>query len=451
MKLLYRFAIGLGALLTDIVLLSCCLYLTVVAERIEIEAISPNYLLWIGLALVSFLGNLLIVKKGKQLLPLLIWNLAWMAVTAASVALTFQCEPASTGLKIFVCGVLLIIEGHGISQVLLPQRASTQLTFLDALVVVFAIFLAACHMKDLSNVIGLQIFGFICVGYTLVSLIFLRTYEEQVNIARGDSVASKVKVFGFLAIIVAVSCIACGALTVMARNAGSGLLDILFLMLQGIKKAFLSVGAACTSLFSKIPHNAVGDVDLSGSSSGDPTSEKTGLETVMGLPEWVLPLVGIIIVAFIVILVIRIFLKLRNEKIQISNRDFKRVEITAQQITEKKPSWWKRLGEKWKLRLKMYRERKSAEGLAILIRKAGKTTGITMQPDDSWHGYVQKLIPYGDETTLQEMSDYLSKYFYSGSKQPLTREQYQRYAACLHHLKKPDKSTDQKADATVSA
>ena len=442
MRLLYKFAIGLGALLTDIVLLSCCLYLTVVSDRISMEAVHPNYLLWIGLVVIGFLVNLFIVKKGRQLMPLLIWNPVWMIVTTVIAAFTFQCEPSSTALKVFVCFVLIIIQGHGISHAVLPQRASTQLTFLDALVVVFAIFLAACHMKDLPDVIGLQIFGFICVGYTLVSLIFLRTYEEQVNIAKGSSVASKVKVFGLLAVIVGVSCVVCGALTVMAKNAGSGLLDIILLMGQGIKRAFIAVGAACTRLFSRIPHNTIGDVDLSGSSAGDPTSEQTGLETVMGLPEWVIPLVGAIIIVFIAILVIRLFLKLRKEKIQISDKEFKSVEFTASELADKKPSWWERLKEKWKLRMKMRRERKSVEGLAMLIRKSGKVTGIEMQPDHSWHGYVLKLIPYGEECVLQEMSDYLKKYFYSGSKEPLSKEQYQKYATCLRHLKKPDKNAE---------
>lgn len=436
MKLLHKFSIGLGALLTDIVLLCCCLYMTVFANRME--AVTPNYLLWIGLVVLCFLVNLFIAKKGKQLTLLLVWNIVWMAVTVVLAALTFQCQPVSVPLKIFVCGVLIVIEGHSIAQTLLPQRASTQLTFLDVLVVVFAIFLAGCHLKGLDNVIGLQILGFICVGYTLVALIFLRTYEEQVNTVKGESVANRVKVFGLLGVIVAISCIACGALTVMARNAGSGLIDIILLMVQGLKKGLLSIGTVFETLFSKIPYT-MGDTGvLPQISTGETQAEETGAEAVAGLPEWVFPLVGIIVVAIIIFFIIRLIWRLRKEKIQFSEKAFRKVDITASEITTDKQSWLKRLIKRWQLRLKMYRERKTTEGLAMLIRRSGKAVGLEMQPEDSWHGYVLKLIPYGDQAQLLELSNYLKTYFYSGKGQPLTREQYQHFSNCLKQLKKQE-------------
>lgn len=420
-------------LLTDIVFLCCCLYLTIIADRME--AVTPNYLLWIGLVVICFLVNLISTKK-RKLAPLIAWNLIWMIITAITVSLTFQCAPASIPLKIFVCGVLIAIEGHSIALALLPQKASTQLTYLDVLVVVFAIFLAGCHLKNLDDVIGLQILGFICVGYALVALIVLRTYEEQVNVVRGENVANRVKVFGLLAAIVAVSCIACGALTVMARNAGSGLIGIILLMAQGIKKGFHSAGSVLTALFSKIPNHFGDTGDIPFISSGETIAEETGAEAVARLPEWLLPLVGIIVVIIVIAAIIRLIWKLRKSKLQFDDTQFKKVEITTSEISSTKQRWFQRLRDKFKLRLTMYRQRKTPEGLAVLIRKSGKSVGVEMLPEDSWHGYILKLTPYGDAEKLLEISNYMKSYFYSGKAQKLSREQHQAFASCLRHLKK---------------
>lgn len=438
MRLLRKFIIGLGLLLTDIVLLSCCLYLTIIAEKME--AIAPNYLLWIGLVVIGFLIDLFIVKKGRKLSLLLIWNIIWMIVTAVIVALTFQCEPASIPFKIFVCGVLIVIEGHGISQALLPQRAETQLTFLDVLVILFAIFLAGCHMKGLTDVTGLQILGFISVGYTLASLIFLRTYEEHVNVVRGESVSSRLKVFGLLGAIVAISCIACGALSVMAKNATKGLLDIILLMLAGIKNGLIRIGEIFNALFSKIPWENSADGDIPFISSEETVSEETGAEAIARLPEWVLPLVGIVIVVIVAMIVIRLIWRLRKEKIQIDTREYQKVEITTSQLKSIRKAPWKQWLDKIKLRLKMYRERRTPQGLAVLVRKSGKSVGLEMQPEDSWHGYVLKLLPYGDAEKLTALSNYLKQYFYSGKATPLKREQYQVFANALKQLKKTSES-----------
>ena len=434
MRLLRKFVIGLGLLLTDVVFLCCALYMTVIAEKMV--AVSPDYILWFGLVLIGFLVDLVIIKKKKQIALLLTWNLIWMIATIVIVALTFQSEPASIPFKIFVCGVLVIIEGHGLSQSLLPQRAEVQITFLDILVVVFAFFLAGCHLKGLEDVIGLQILGFIAVGYTLAALIFLRTYEEQIHVVRGDSLSSRVKVFGLLGAIVAISVIACGALSIMAKNATTGLLELLLLMWAGIKKVLLDIGAMFLALFRKIPNNQSGQpIDL-GTTSPGATAEESGAEAVLRLPEWIFPLIGILIAVVIILFVIRLIWRFRKEKLIQESLDFQKIEITTSHIKRKKASLWQRFMDKLHHRLTMYRGRKSTEGLAILLRKRGKSLGVEMQPEDSWHGYAKKLLPYGEESTLLALSQHFELYFYGGSTDTLSAQEYHKFAHCLRNLKK---------------
>lgn len=436
MKLLHKFAIGLGLLLADIVLLCCCLYLTVIADRMI--ALSPDYLLWIGLVVICYFINLIIAKKGKSIGGFIAWNIIWMAITATVVAFAFQCTPDVVSMKIFVSGVLIAIEGHGIALSLLPQKASTQLSFFDALVVVFAIFLAGCHLKGLSDVIGLQIFGFICVGYTLVALIVLRTNEEGLCVVRGASVSSRVKVFGLLATIIAISCIICGGLTILAKNVGASLTDIVVGIFQMLKQSLLSVGDILGTFFSKLPQSQMGDASITGNYSGYPTAEETGAQAASRLPEWLLPLVGILVAAVILWVLIRLIYRLRKEKIKISGNIASVITTEAISIRSKKDFFFRRLLNKWRLRFKMYRGRKSPEGLAVLLRKSGKRIGVEMLPEDSWHGYATKLAPYGNTVDLEALSDYMKQFFYSEGTIPLSREQYQRYAACLKQLKKPE-------------
>ena len=89
----------------------------------------------------------------------------------------------------------------------------------------------------------------------------------------------------------------------------------------------------------------------------------------------------------------------------------------------------------------MYRLRKTTEGLAVLIRKTGKSAGIEMLPEDSWHGYVMRLATLGDKDKLQELADYLRGYFYSGKAAVLSREQYHAFVAALRSVKKVEKET----------
>lgn len=428
----------MSILLADIVLLSCCLYLTVITNRME--QVQPTLLLWIGLTIIGYLINLNIVKQTTHVGRIAIWNVCWMIVTAAVAALTFDCQPASIPLKIFVCGVLMVIQGHGIAQAILPHRAESHLTFLDIQVVVFAIFLAGCHMKDLTGVMGLQILGFLSVGYTLAALIFLRTSEEQVTVVKGDSVVGRARVFGLLGAIVAASVVLCAVLSIMAQHATRSLLDVFLLMLQGLKNGLARIGDVFKKLFSMLPGQEVAG-ELPTGSTSDPVAEETGLEAIMRLPDWVLPLVGIIIVAVIVFIVIRLIRRLRKEKISLNKKTYRRVEITSSSLQREKVSLFQRLLEKLKLRIKMYRERKTPQGLAVTIRKVGKSIGVEMLPDDSWHGYVLRLAPYGDTEKMMPLADYMKQYFYSGQMLELTREQYQTFAGALKTLKKPEKDS----------
>ena len=426
----------MSILLADIVLLSCCLYLTVIANRME--QVQPYLLLWIGLIIIGYLVNLHIVKRKSRVGPIALWNVIWMIATAAIAALTFDCQPNSIPLKIFVCGVLIVIQGHSIAQAILPQRAESHLTFLDIQVVVVAIFLAGCHLKQLPDVMGLQILGFFSVGYTLAALIFLRTSEEQVAVVKGDSVAGRAKVFGLLGSIVAASCILCAVLAIMAQHATRSLMDIFLLLLAAIKGGLARIGAVLTHIFSRIPGADAEGVLPQGSTS-ETVAEETGAQAIMRLPDWMLPLAGIILVAVIAIIVIRLLYKLRREKIRISKKIYEAVKITSSTLTREKTSLLRRLLEKWKLRLKMYRERKTPQGLAVLARKSGKSIGIEMLPKDSWHGYVLRLAPYGDAEKLHALAEYLKQFFYSGQAAKLTKEQYQIFAEALKTLKKPEK------------
>ncbi len=433
MTLLRKFIIGMGILLADIVLLSCCLYFTVIANKID--TVHTTLLLWIGLIIIGHFLNLLIVKQSGKIASLAIWNICWMAVIAIVAALTFDSSPVSIPLKIFVCGVLIAIQGHSIAQSILPHRAENHLTFLDIQVVVFAIFLAGCHIRSLQDVMGLQILGFLSLGYTLAALVFLRTFEEQVAIVKGDSVAGRAKVFGLLGGIVAACSILCAALAIMAQHATKSILDIFILMLQHIKNGLARIGTMLTNLFSRIPQSDTeGTLPLGG--TGEIVSEESGAEAIMRLPEWVLPLVGIFIAVIIACVVIRLVYKFRKETLSFDKKTYHQVEITFNILQRKKVSIFLRLLEKFRLRLKMYRGRKTPQGLAILIRKAGKSIGIEMHPEDSWHGYVLRLAPYGDIEKLQQLSDFLKEYFYGGYRTDLTKEQYHIFANALRHLKK---------------
>ena len=434
MNLLRKFIIGMSTLLADIVLLSCCLYFTVIANKME--QVWPNLLLWIGLVIVGFLVNLNIVRKATHIGPIAIWNVCWMIVTAVIVAFTFTSEPASPAIKVFVCGVLVIIHGHGLTQALLTQKAETHLTLLDVLVVVFAIFLAGCHLRGITDTPGMQALGFFAVGYTLAALIFLRTAQEEGTVVKGDSIAARAKVFGLLAGIVAICCLICVSISILAKHSARSLADIFLLLLQECKSGIGQFGSLLNKSLAKLPGQdpALGDVPFI--SSSETLAEETGSQAVSHLPDWILPLTGVIVVALIAIFVLRLLWKLRLQKLTLHRQNYQPITVTVSAIKTKKQSLLQRFLKKWKLRIKMYRDRKTPEGLALLVRKKGKSTGIEMQPADSWHGYVEKLIPYGEETALQELSSFFKSYFYSPVSCTLDTQTYRHYVNAIRTLQK---------------
>lgn len=434
MKLLRKFIIGMSMLLADIVLLSCCLYFTVIANKMEL--VSPNLIVWIGLVAIGFVVNLNVVKRAAHIGPIAIWNVCWMVITAAIVALTFVSEPASIPIKIFVCGVLMVVHGHGVALALLPQRAETCLTFLDILVVVFAIFLVGCHIRQFADVMGMQVMGFVSVGYVLAALIFLRTAEEDVPVVKGDSAIGRAKVFGLLGGIVAASCVACGILSVLANHSAHSLKDIVVLLGQSIKVGAGRLAKLLNTLLSKLPgqDQAAGEIPLA--QSGQMAAEQTGAQATAGLPEWVLPLVGVIIIVIVAALVFRLLWKLRHNKVEVRRQTEFRIAVTISTVHEKKISIFQRFLRKWKLRIQMFRERKTPEGLAVLLRKRGKSIGVEMLPDDSWHGYVLRLLSYGDEAALLELSEFFRAYFYGGKRITLSNDQYQLFSQALKKLRK---------------
>lgn len=436
---LRKFLIGTGLLLTDIVLLCCCLYLTVLADRME--SITPNYLLWIVLSLAGFFVNLIIASKKSALALLVLWTMSWMALTAIVTALTFNCAPPSIPFRIFVCAVLVIIQGHGLSITLLPQRTDTQLTFLDILIVVFTIFLAASQAKVLGNVIALQLLGFLALGYMFVSLIFLRTSSAVGTIVQGDHISSRLKVFGALGGIVAGSCIFCAALSLMASNSIHTVFELLQLLGANAKVLLKKVGNAASILFSRIPQGEGDSAPIGSSSSAVQTAEETGSQAIQRLPDWILPCAGILVLLLIILLLIRFIWKLRKNKLTFRSEHRISSQLTIVKTAKKNPpllsKWRQHLLLKWTI----FQNRKTTEGLVLYLKKAGGALGVKMAPSDSWHGYTTRLMPYGDETILKELADYLQSYFYSPAPRVLSQKQYRHFKAALNQLKKERKAT----------
>ena len=63
-----------------------------------------------------------------------------------------------------------------------------------------------------------------------------------------------------------------------------------------------------------------------------------------------------------------------------------------------------------------------------------------MEPEDSWHGFLLKLAPYGDEASLREFAEYIKRYFYREVPMEFTREQYLKYRKSIQGVKREEKA-----------
>lgn len=434
MRTIRKFAIGLSMILTDIVLLSCCLYFTVIIQKVE--TVEVNLALWIAIGILAFVMNLLLVKKQKPVGMLLFCNIAAMIISCVLVCLTFTGGTAGIPLRVFVCGVLCIVVGHGCYLALMPFKAEQSILFLDALVVVVALFLAGCELRKLTGVLPLQMLCFFTVGYMLIALVFLRTFQEENQVIRGGSVKGKAGIFGALSAIIIFSILLCATLSMRASGAVKSLWEAALYLLLHVKGWMGKLGNILTSFFLRFADNEGSEQALSAVQSGSVSSSEDEWIPVPELPAWLPAVIGIVILAFVAFILIRTILRLRHEKLSDGKPAFQSAEIICEAGENRTPPLWERIRKKIFLLQRKRELKKTPIGLAMLSEKRGKTAGMPMQPSETWHGYVRRLAESGNSEILQQMSALLERHFYSDSLQELSLEEYKKYASALKQLKK---------------
>lgn len=441
MNQIRKFAIGMSMLSADIVLLSCCLYFTVIIEKTE--WVTPNLFLWFGVTAIAYVINLILQNKQVRVSTLFLCNLIWMILSAILVCLLFTSDPAGLFLKVFVCGVIIVIEGHSCYLALTPFKTEQCVLFLDALIVVIALFLCGCELRQLSGVLPMQILCFAVVGYMLIALIFLRTSptgQTQAtvpgNILSGASISGRIGVFIALGSIVTASCILCALLSLKAGQAAQNLWSLFIMLLKNMKDGLHVIGEKCTAFFSRFDTQT----DSAGVSPIQSPSSSSGAGNawipVPDIPLWIPLTIGIAVLILAAVLIVRALLHLKKEKLSSVSEKNWSVTVTRRAVSRPKASRWRKLLDKLILRYRMHCQKKTPVGLAILARKMGNSIGVSMQKKETWHSYVTRLSAFGDTPTLLELARFLERYFYSGNEISLSQEQYTRFARSLKQLQR---------------
>ncbi len=447
-----KFAIGMSMLAADIILLACCLYFTVIIQKME--QVHPNLTLWFLLAAIAFILNLTLQKKQIRISTLCVCNMIWMILSAISVCLMFGSEPTNLFMKVFVCGVILVIEGHSCYLALMPFKTEHCVLFLDALVVVISLFLCGCELRHLTGVLPMQILCFVVIGYILAALIFLRTAPIDPDLASalsektdsnptsdkpavlsGSGISGRIRVFAALGAIVAASCILCALLSLKAGNATQNLWSLLLLLLKSLKNGLHMIGEKCTDFFSRFDTKTDTAAALPAQSSSAADADNEWIP-VPDLPVWLPMTIGIAVLALAAFFVVRALLQLRQKKLMTARHTYQTVIVTRQSIASHRPSFLKRLQNKFHLLYRMYRQRKTPVGLAILARKKGNSIGVPMQKKETWHSYLKRLSAFGDTSTLLELAEFLKCYFYSERDITLSKEQYIKFVRSLKKMQK---------------
>ena len=422
-------AVGFSLLLTEMVILSCCLYMLVSFGLLETVQVSSY--LWLGLIAVSYLVNILLAKKKVAMSLFAIWNVIWMVISFAVTWMSFSCDPDYLLLRILVAAVLVAIETHSCSISLEPPKVEQCLLFIDALAIVFILFLAGSRYQTPGNITGLTMLGFVNLIYLVIVMILLRTSNGARRVIEGNATISRVKMFGLLIGLVGICAFVCVALFGAMRQTAFGLRELLLNILWGIKGLLRLFERFLAWLF-RILGIKVGDITV-----GKLLGYGKNLPPVWeGFRNTIMVMVLCIVAVIIIVIVVTTYQHKQGKKVVKT----KSVIVFRERCRHVRIPFLRRWLDKISLYLLMLEKRNTPEGLLVLAKKRAKKIGVIMEPEDSWHGFLLKLAPYGDEASLREFAEYIKRYFYREVPMEFTREQYLKYRKSIQGVKREEKA-----------
>lgn len=424
-------AVGFSLLLTEVVILSCCLYMLVCFGLLGTIRVCPY--LWLGLIVVSYFINMLLAKKEAAISLFVVWNVIWMVISFGVVWVNFACSPDILLLRILAALVIVAVEAHSCNISLEPPKVQQCVLFIDALAIVFIIFLAGSRYRTPGDITGIAVLGFVNLIYLVIVIILLRTSNGTRRVIEGNAAKGRGKMFGLLIGLLVICTFVCVVLFGAMRQTAFGLRDLMLNLLQGLRDSLYLLERLLSMLF-----------ELLGISAKEGTFGKRLGYGLSPAPIWegfqktLLSLILCAVAAVIVCIVAAtVHHKLRKKPIR-----SKSVIISRKRCKQVRIPFLRKWLEKISLYLLMRRNRKTPEGLLLLAKKRAKMVGVTMEAEDSWHGFILKLVPYGEEDTLKELAEYIKRYFYREVPMEFTKEQYLKYKKCLRVLTKEKNKRD---------
>lgn len=424
-------AIGFSLLLTDVVILSSCLCMLVSFGLLTEVHIMPFR--WLLLGGIAYLVNTLLAQKEVRMSGFVIWNLLWMAFSFCFVWMQFSCHPNLMLLRILVPLIIVAIEAHSCNIALEPPKAEQCLAFLDVLAIVFILFLAGSRYQMPGDISGLVVLGFANLVYLVIVMILLRTSNGVRRVIAGDVTQSRGKVIGLVFGLFGLAIFVCVVLFGAMRQTAFGLRELLIGILQGARGLLLLVERFFVWLF-----RLLGMATDDGTWGYIPGYGQCLPPIWEGLTDTLLLLVLIIVA----VIIFAVFLKTVQHRFSKKPAKSKTMVIVRERCKQVRVPFLRHILDKITLYLLMRRNRRTPEGLLVLAKKQAKKVGVTMEAEDSWHRFIEKLIPYGEEDTLHEFAEYLKRYFYRQVSIEFTTEQYLKYKKCLRDLNGEKRTTE---------
>ena len=420
-----RIVSSCSILLTEVVVLSCCLYMLVSFGLLEWVEVNP--LLWLVLVLVSYVVNVFLVAKTGSRIVRMIWNLAWIVVSCSLAVMNFSYLPKLMFLQIIVPAVLIGIEVHGSNLALEPPKTENCLLALDVLFVAFVLFLAGSRYRQPGNIRGMILLGFITLVCLVISLILLRTTSGKRRVVEGNASQSRRNLFGLLTGMVVVCGLFCIVLFRAVQQGTIGVRNIFLGLLRGIRQLLY--------LLERFLYWLAQLLGL-GQDEESYLLPKPEHDSFVGTWDGYQNAVLFVVLAVVAIVILCILVKNLNHKPGMKTPTKQYATIFRYRYKGPRIPFLQKLFEWFALRSRMRRNKMTPEGLMVLVKKRGKRIGVMMESKESWQGYIRRIAAYGNRETILELADFIQKYFYRGVGVELTKQQYARFVRAIKSTKR---------------
>ncbi len=380
------------------------------------SAASMDFYPWVGLALVFYIINMLVLRRGISESLFTGMNVCFIALLTVGGSIFLVHEPATFMARI-AAGVFLLVpavQAFVLSRK--PLSPNNMLNLLEGAIILFALHI---FIQEGGNQQYFNLPLTLALILSFISVILMRTVSGNRSKVQGNRLAGALVMVGIFVLVIVV---ALGGLLVVSKGVQT-LFGGLLSGVSSIKEFFSRLADKFAEFLSRF----ASDEPMESPEMEPPSGPATdGGMDAFGQMDWGnFPIIAICVIAAVLVIGVLIWMvknkgkKIPSEKLKIKDHEEKRT-VVRNRFGERIVQWIRALQQKIIFRWHRVVYRNTAPGILLRAEDMGRRKKLRRNQGESGSHYVLRLfgtleeknLQPGDRELVESLAGTLDRFFY---------------------------------------